>query len=72
VNHQDTAFWSMPLTSSYRQLQHYREPQLQWISFDGGVELSEIDIKLTDENGHNLELSNDYILEILIRQTNNF
>jgi hypothetical protein len=72
VNHQDTAFWSMPLTSSYRQLQHYREPQLQWISFDGGVELSEIDIKLTDENGHDLELSNDYILEILIRQTNNF
>jgi hypothetical protein len=72
VNHQDTAFWSMPLTSSYRQLQHYREPQLQWISFDGGIELSELDIRLTDENGHDLEISNDYILEILIRQTNNF
>jgi hypothetical protein len=72
TNKQDTAFWSMPLTSSYRQLLHYREPELTWIVFDGGIEVSEIDIRLTDEDNHPVELANDYILELIIRQAYDF
>jgi hypothetical protein len=71
-NSRDTTFFSMPITSSYTQLQYYEPNERVWIDFRGGIELTDFEIDLYNEFDEPVELSQNYVLELLIQQTEVF
>jgi hypothetical protein len=71
-NSRDTTFFSMPITSSYTQLQYYEPNERTWINFNGGIELTDYEIDLYNEFDEPVELSQNYVLELLIQQTEVF
>ena len=71
-NFQDTAFWSMPLTAGWRQLQHYQVSDPVWVTYEGGLELNQLDIAVTDEHGDPLPLANDYVLKLRLKSSQPF
>ena len=62
----------MPITSSYTQLQYYEPNERTWINFNGGIELTDFEIDLFNEFDEPVELSQNYVLELLIAQTQVF
>ena len=68
----DTTFFSMPKTSAYTQLQYYEPNERVWIEFKGGIELTDFEVDLYDENDNRIEPTQDYVLELLIQQTEVF
>ncbi len=71
-NSRDTTFFSMPITSSYTQLQYYEPNERVWIDFRGGLEITDFEIDLFNEFDEPVELSQNYVLELLIQQTEVF
>jgi hypothetical protein len=71
-NSRDTTFFSMPITSSYTQLQYYEPNERVWIDFRGGIEITDFEVDLFNEYDERVELSQNYVLELLIQQTEVF
>jgi hypothetical protein len=71
-NARDTTFFSLPITTSFKQLQSYEPQQRVWIDFDGGIELTDFEIDLYNEYDEPVNLTQNYVIELLIKQTNVF
>jgi hypothetical protein len=72
VTSRDGTFFSMPVTASYTQLQSYEPHQRVSINYPGGIELSGFTIDLYNEWDERIEPTSDYVLELLISQTDVF
>ena len=71
-NGRDGTFFSMPKTGAYTQLQYYEPAERVWIEFKGGIELTDFEVDLYDENANKIEPTQDYVLELLVKQTEVF
>jgi hypothetical protein len=71
-NSRDTTFFSMPVRASYTQLGYHEPSERVWITFKGGIELTDFEVDLFDEHDNRVEPTADYVLELLIKQTTVF
>jgi hypothetical protein len=71
-NSRDTTFFSMPVRASYTQLQYHEPAERVWITFKGGIEMTDFGIDVFDEHDNRVEPTSDYVLELLIKQTTVF
>jgi hypothetical protein len=71
-NSRDTTFFSLPITSAFTQLQYFEPNQRVWIEYPGGIELTGMTIELFNEFDQRVEPTQNYVLELLIQQTEVF
>ena len=71
-NSRDTTFFSLPIQASFTQLQYHEPNERVWIDYKGGIELTGMDIELFIEFDQRVEPTANYVLELLIKQTQVF
>jgi hypothetical protein len=72
VNGSDTTFFSLPITSTFTQLQYHEPNERVWVDYSGGIELTNFEIDLFNEHDQRIEPTSNYVLELLIKQTEVF
>jgi hypothetical protein len=65
----DSTFFSMPVVSTYSQLQYHEPSERVWIHYPNGIELEQFEIELRNEHDEPVSPSQDYALELLISQS---
>jgi hypothetical protein len=71
-NSRDSTFFSLPITASFTQLQSYEPNERVWINYHGNIELTGFDIELYNEFDQRVEPTSNYVLELLIQQSQVF
>jgi hypothetical protein len=69
TNGGDTTFFSLPITSTFTQLQYHEPNERIWIQYSGGIEMSSFEIDMFNEHNQRIEPTSNYVLELLIKQS---